>query len=457
MKRSVSHVAMALALTLGVAGVVGVSAPAEAAQKKKQEKEASLEISEGFQPHAVAIQESVNGTADNPELQAASEQAMTALNATLSANDDAARAAAQSQLQAARARVDQLMGGVTAKLDAARPTLTTPDDKLFFGQMELNVGQKLADFGMQSQGINLMIDSGKLPAAELPRYNYFAGQTAFNAEDYAAARSSLQKAIDGGYTENNAEKLLVDAYFRDDMTAEGLTKLKSMIEARQAAGQPVPEGWAFDGLAASVNQGQTDQAYQWGLLTLQTDSRQQARTQAYKIVEVYTPNFTDEEQLDLLRLMARDNGISDDRQALTYIELIQPLRRPGEAKTFTDTSTQLPAGNSMVTDAKRVGADRYDQTLRELDADAKSATGNGALAVADTYLGYGKAAEAEAMYRKALETGAADKAKAQMGLGIALSDQGKMAEAKQAFGQITGGNRASLAKAWIAYTDMKAS
>ena len=111
----------------------------------------------------------------------------------------------------------------------------------------------------------------------------------------------------------------------------------------------------------------------------------------------------------------------------------------------------------MVTDAKRVGADRYDQTLRELDADAKSATGNGALAVADTYLGYGKAAEAEAMYRKALETGAADKAKAQMGLGIALSDQGKMAEAKQAFGQITGGNRASLAKAWIAYTDMKAS
>ena len=58
---------------------------------------------------------------------------------------------------------------------------------------------------------------------------------------------------------------------------------------------------------------------------------------------------------------------------------------------------------------------------------------------------------------KALETGATDKAKAQMGLGIALADQDKMAEAKQAFGQIAGGNRASLAKAWIAYTDMKTS
>ena len=455
MKRSVSHVAMALALTLGVTGVVGMSAPAHA--QKKQEKQSSLEISEAFQPHAVAIQESVNGTAENPELKAASDQAMTALNNTLSADDDAARAAAQSQLEAARARVDQLMGGVTAKMEAARPTLTTPDDKLFFGQMELNVGQKMADFSMQNSGINQMIASGKLPAEELPRYHYFAGQTAFNAQDYTAARTSLQQAVDGGYTENNAEKLLVDAYFRDDMTAEGLTKLRSMIDARQAAGQPVPEGWAFDGLAASVNQGQNDQAYDWGLLTLQTDSRQQARNQAYKIVEVYTPNFTDEEQLDLLRLMARDNGITEDRQALTYIELMQPLRRPGEAKTFTDTSTQLPAGNSMVTEAQRVGADRYDQTLRELNADAASATGNGALAVADTYLGYGKAAEAEAMYRKALETGAADKAKAQMGLGIALSDQGKMAEAKQAFGEITGGNRASLAKAWIAYTDMKAS
>ncbi|ARU16129.1 hypothetical protein [Croceicoccus marinus] len=454
MKRSVSHVAMALALTLGVTAVGGVSAPAYA--QKKQEKESSLEISEAFQPHAIAIQESVNGTADNPELKAASDQAMTALNNTLSADDDAARAAAQSQLEAARARVDQLMGGVTAKMAAARPTITTPDDRLFFGQMELNVGQKMADFSMQNSGINQMIDSGKLPAEELPRYHYFAGQTAFNAQDYAKARTALQQAVDGGYTESNAEKLLVDAYFRDDMTAEGLTKLRSMIDARQAAGQPVPEGWAFDGLAASVNQGQTAQAYDWGLLTLQTDSRQQARNQAYKIVEVYTPNFSDEEQLDLLRLMARDNGITDNRQALAYIELMQPLRRPGEAKTFTDSSTQLPTGNSMVTEAARVGADRYDQTLRELDADAASATGDGALAVADTYLGYGKAAEAEAMYRKALETGAADKAKAQMGLGIALADQGKMAEAKQAFGEITGGNRASLAKAWIAYADMKA-
>ena len=454
MKRSVSHVAMALALTLGVTAVGGVSAPAYA--QKKQEKESSLEISEAFQPHAIAIQESVNGTADNPELKAASDQAMTALNNTLSADDDAARAAAQSQLEAARARVDQLMGGVTAKMAAARPTITTPDDRLFFGQMELNVGQKMADFSMQNSGINQMIESGKLPAEELPRYHYFAGQTAFNAQDYAKARTSLQQAVDGGYTESNAEKLLVDAYFRDDMTAEGLTKLRSMIDARQAAGQPVPEGWAFDGLAASVNQGQTAQAYDWGLLTLQTDSRQQARNQAYKIVEVYTPDFSDEEQLDLLRLMARDNGITDNRQALAYIELMQPLRRPGEAKTFTDSSTQLPSGNSMVTEAARVGADRYDQTLRELDADAASATGDGALAVADTYLGYGKAAEAEAMYRKALETGAADKAKAQMGLGIALADQGKMAEAKQAFGEITGGNRASLAKAWIAYADMKA-
>ncbi|QNE03948.1 hypothetical protein [Croceicoccus marinus] len=454
MKRSVSHVAMALALTLGVTAVGGVSAPAYA--QKKQERESSLEISEAFQPHAIAIQESVNGTADNPELKAASDQAMTALNNTLSADDDAVRAAAQSQLEAARARVDQLMGGVTAKMAAARPTITTPDDRLFFGQMELNVGQKMADFSMQNSGINQMIDSGKLPAEELPRYHYFAGQTAFNAQDYAKARTSLQQAVDGGYTESNAEKLLVDAYFRDDMTAEGLTKLRSMIDARQAAGQPVPEGWAFDGLAASVNQGQTAQAYDWGLLTLQTDSRQQARNQAYKIVEVYTPNFSDEEQLDLLRLMARDNGITDNRQALAYIELMQPLRRPGEAKTFTDSSTQLPTGNSMVTEAARVGADRYDQTLRELNADAASATGNGALAVADTYLGYGKAAEAEAMYRKALETGAADTAKAQMGLGIALADQGKMAEAKQAFGEITGGNRASLAKAWIAYADMKA-
>ena len=451
MKRSVSHVAMALALTFGVAGTVGVAAPAYA------QKQPKMEISEAFQPHAVAIQESVNGVAENPAVKTASDQAMTATNAVLNARDDAARASAQSQLDAARAQVDQQMGGILAKLEAARPTLTTPDDKLFFGQMELNVGQQMADFEMQNDGIDMMIASGKIPAEELPKYHYFAGQTAYNAQNYGDAAASLQQAIDGGYTQNDAEKLLVDAYLRNEQTAEGLAKLKSMIEARQAAGQPVPEGWAFDGLAASVNQGQRDQAFDWGMMTLQTDSRTQARQQAYKIVEAYSPTYSDEEQLDLLRLMARDGGITDDRQALTYIELMQPMRRPGEAKTFTDSGAKMPAGNTMVTEAKRVGSERYDSTLRELNADASGASGNAALAIADTYLGYGKAAEAEAMYRKALETGATDKAKAQMGLGIALADQDKMAEAKQAFGQIAGGNRASLAKAWIAYTDMKTS
>lgn len=451
MKRSVSHVAMALALTFGVAGTVGVAAPAYA------QKQPKMEISEAFQPHAVAIQESVNGVAENPAVKTASDQAMTATNAVLNARDDAARASAQSQLDAARAQVDQQMGGILAKLEAGRPTLTTPDDKLFFGQMELTVGQQMADFEMQNDGIDMMIASGKIPAEELPKYHYFAGQTAYNAQNYGDAAASLQQAIDGGYTQNDAEKLLVDAYLRNEQTAEGLAKLKSMIEARQAAGQPVPEGWAFDGLAASVNQGQRDQAFDWGMMTLQTDSRTQARQQAYKIVEAYSPTYSDEEQLDLLRLMARDGGITDDRQALTYIELMQPMRRPGEAKTFTDSGTKMPAGNTMVTEAKRVGSERYDSTLRELNADASGASGNAALAIADTYLGYGKAAEAEAMYRKALETGATDKAKAQMGLGIALADQDKMAEAKQAFGQIAGGNRASLAKAWIAYTDMKSS
>ena len=60
MKRSVSHVAMALALTFGVAGTVGVAAPAYA------QKQPKMEISEAFQPHAVAIQESVNDVAEKP-------------------------------------------------------------------------------------------------------------------------------------------------------------------------------------------------------------------------------------------------------------------------------------------------------------------------------------------------------------------------------------------------------
>lgn len=453
MKRSISHAAMALALTLGAAGATGVATPAYA------QKQPKLDISKEFQPHAVAIQESINGAVANPEVKPAAEQALASYNKMLNARDDATRSAAQAELAANRSRIDQLMGGILAKLDAGRPTLSTADDKFFFGQMEQIAGGQLADFAMQRDGYKRMIDSGKVAPAELPKYNYVAGQAAYNAGDFASARTFLQTAVDGGFVEGNSEKLLIDSYLRDGMTDQGLAKLKSMIDAKQAAGQPIPEGWAFNGMAAAVNEGNganRQQAYDWGMLTLQTDSRPEARGQAYKIVEAYSPSFTDDEQLDLLRLMARDNGITEQRQALAYIEMMQPLRRPGEAKTFTDRSSVAPASNAVVADAKRVSAERYDSTLRELNADAKSASGNGALAIADTYLGYGKAVEAEALYRKALETGATDKAKAQLGLGMALSDQGKYAEAKQAFAQVTTGNRASLAKAWSAYADMKA-
>ncbi|GGD63676.1 tetratricopeptide repeat protein [Croceicoccus mobilis] len=409
MVRSISRAALAFALATGMAAT-GVSVTPAMAQGKKKEKEAAAEYSkefvEAYQPLANAV--------------------------------DA--------------------GGDLAALKPQIPSLvaltTSNDEKMAAGNVIFNIGSKTQDQAVQLQGVEMMLASGKVPAENIASFSLAAGQLAYNAKDYTKAETYLKQAADAGSAD--AKGLLASTYITNEKPAEGLAMLDSAIKDLQAAGQPVPEGWAFNGMAAAVGQDDRPAAFKWGVMTLATDSRDSARSQAYRVVEAYSP-FADDVQLDLMRLMARENAFDQPRQYVAYLDLMQPLRRPGEAKNFFDgVGAKAPTDNALVADAKRVANERYATTLKELDADAPSASGDAALAIADTYLGYGKSAEAEAAYTKAIDGGTTEQDRALTGLGIAQADQGKYAEAKATFEKITTGQRSELAKLWIAYVDGKA-
>ncbi len=409
MKRSISRVAMAMALAIGATGMIAVAAPAEAAQKKKG---ASGQYSKEF----IAVYQPISTKVD--------------------AGDTA----------------------VAAELPGLTATIKSPDEMLAGGQLIYNVGAKTGDQALQYQGVKMMADSGKLPEESVGKIYLAAGQLGYNAKDYATARSYLEKAQALMPNDPQISSLIAETYVGEGQFQQGLTMIEKAMAATRAAGQKVDDSIPFRGLAIAANNGLNDQAFKWAMHVLDSSPRAEYRGEAYKVLSALSP-FTKEEELDLLRLMARNDGMTVRQQYMAYLQGADARRRPAEVKSIIDMGIAdgvLDGSSAIVSEELKVANSRMAQTLKEIDADSKNPQGaSEAMAIADVYLGYGKGAQAEALYTKAISMGVTDKAAALTGLGIAQADQGKYAEAKATFEQITTGNRSTLAKMWISYVNSK--
>ena len=406
MKRSISRVAMAIALSLGAVGMVSVATPAVAAKKKAAGKY-SKEFIEAYQPIAKA-----------------------------SEGED--------------------VSALKAQIPGLAALIASPDEKLAGGQLIFNIGSKLKDQALQYQGLTMMLDSGLLGEDNVGNVTLEAGQLAYNLKDMNAARTYLEAAKQLMPTNADIAAPLAETYVQTNDFDKALALIDDGMKARTAAGLAPDDALAFRGLAIAANNQLKPQALVWAGKVLESNPRPEFRAEAYKVLASLS-TFTKDEELDLLRLMDRDNGLSNRIQFMAYLEGADARRRPAEVQDLIEQG--LSAGvlttGGLVSDELAVAKQRYASTLKEINADSPKSTGNPAAAIADVYLGYGKPAEAEAMYRKALASGATNKDQVMTGLGIALADQGKFAEAKSTFEQISVGNRGKLAKMWIAYVDRK--
>lgn len=410
MKRSISRAALAVALSLGTVGLVATTATPAMAAKKSSGGDFSKEFVEAYQPLAKAAE-----------------------------GDPAS---------------------VTAGIPAMAALIKSPDEKLAGGQLIYNVGAKVKDQALQYQGVKLMIESGKLPAESQGAVYLAAGQIGYNMKDFAAARTYLQQAATIAPNDPQIPAVIAETYVQDKNFPQALASLEQAMKLRAAAGQPATDNDAFRGLAIAANNGMNDQAALWAVRVLESRPRAEYRTEAYKVLSALS-RYSKDEELDLLRLMYRADALSMPQQYSAYLETADARRRPAEVQALVEKGIAagiLKSSGSLAADELGIAKGRYATVLKELNADSGSASGTSALAIADTYLGYRKSVEAETLYRKALTglTGA-DKDRALTGLGIALADQGKYADAKSTFEQITTGNRSQLAKLWIAYVNDKSA
>jgi hypothetical protein len=436
----ISRIALAVAMSSGAAMVV---APAPAFAAKKDKAKGGAEYSEAFRKAAGPIQ-----------------TAMTDATAGLTGN------IGDAQMQAAKAKFDAAMGGDgKAALLGAEASATTPADKAALGSFIRNYGLISQDKAMMLKGLSLSLTSGALPADQVGKANYDAGVTAYQIKDYATAAQYLKAAKDANYVDpgNQIDAVLADSYRRSNNSGAALQMSQDSIAKAQAAGTKPSETALRTALQAAYDAKQAGPATNLSAQLVENYPSTASWASAFQVTRAIN-SLAAQENLDMMRLMARTGSLSSRGDYLSYIQDADPRRFPGETLKIMDQG--VSSGKLTASDVAeyrgiaqgRVGADRSSLGSYEKDARASSASFAAINGAADAYLSYDQPAKAEELYKLALsKASAADKDRVLTRIGIAQSDQGKYAEAQSTFAQITTGSRAAVAKMWTAYVKSKAN
>jgi tetratricopeptide (TPR) repeat protein len=339
--------------------------------------------------------------------------------------------------------------------------IETPDDRNAAGNLILNLGNKLKDTQLQRQGLELMVASGKVDPAQLGQFQFFIGSLAYDARDWAAARTALQAAVAAGYREGNPDAMIAETYFGENQSAQGLAFLKSVIERNVAAGQPVPEAWFVRGLKVAYDARLTDEATEWSALLVANAPNKTNWQRGLQVVNSLH-QLDPQARLDLLRLMLATDAMSDRREYEDYIEAADPRIMSNEVSRVLAAGVQggvFASGDQYYDEIKQIADQRAPEDRRDapgLATEARgAASGTAAQNAGDVFLSLSSWAEAEEMYALALQKGGVDRDRTLTRLGIAQAQQGKKAEAKATFAQV-GGARAPVARMWTAYVESRA-
>ncbi|MBN8502783.1 MAG: hypothetical protein J0M19_16820 [Sphingomonadales bacterium] len=454
-----ARTALGLALAMGVVAG-GIAAPALAKEKEKKAEAPKLSPSKAFIPAYTAAKTAFDNAAKRPDVTEARNKVTAAEGAYRSAQGKKAREDARLAYDGSVAALNTLLAPELKLADAAFAAATTADDKYIAGQLGLNFGQLGFDKKLQRRGLQAMVDSGKVAPGDIAKFNYYIGGISYDLKEYPAARTSLQAAIAGGYTESGVDGLLADAYINDNMPAEGLKVLSDAVDKRGAA---APEDWLKKGIVVAYRNKMPDQAISFSRRLVQGHPTQDNWALAISVTRDMS-KFQNQESIDLMRLMDRTKSWSEARDYFEYIQAADPRRLPKEALKIVNlgiASGKLSAADPSVADAKSIAAGRIaadEASLAGLDRDARapSATAATVMAAGDAFLSYDNAVKAEELYTIALTKAGVDTPRVLTRLGIAQVDQGKYAQAQDTFGKVTG-VRQPIAQLWAAYAKSKAA
>ena len=338
-------------------------------------------------------------------------------------------------------------------LDAVPPT--ADDDAYLTLSMKLNAAIGLKDNAMTEQMLSKMLATGKVPAADQPKFYKNVGAMALQRKDYNAATIAFEQLVKLTPGDGESQVALAELYQAQKQTGKAVATLNAAMAGQKAAGQPVPEAWYRRALAIAYDAKLVDQI-QPAAVALVGAYPNAVNWRDALVITRDSYKLDDQGSLDFMRLQAVTNSLNGERDFVEYADTALGKGFPGEAQFAINEGIRknmLVASKPLVAELKKsadskVGADKA--SLPGLERDAK-ANPKLALATGDAYYGYGDYAKAATLYKQAVGAPTVDQATANLRLGMALARSGDKAGATAALNAVKGGPRETLAKYWLVY------
>ena len=354
-------------------------------------------------------------------------------------------------------------GGLVKVNEALAVPSPTAEDGYWINAIKRNIAIGLKDHKLLAEALKGQLDSGLVPAAELPTIYRNLGALALETNDYNTATGYFEKLTALQPTDGDAMVGLAELYQRQKQTGKAVATLGRAADAYKAAGQPVPETIYRRRLAIAYDAKLADQIQPLSVALVSAYPTPVNWRDALTIFRDGS-KLDEAASLDTLRLMQTVGALNGERDYFEYAEVAANKGLPAEAKMVLDDGV----AKGMLSPAKpfvkelagvvtpKLAADKAGLAGAERDA-GKAATGKLALVTGDAYYGYSNYAKAAELYRMALSKGGVDADTANTRLGIALAKSGDKAGAKTAFDAVKGpGARSTIADYWRVWLAQKA-
>lgn len=339
-----------------------------------------------------------------------------------------------------------------AALAEGQSSATTPDDKYLVAFYQLQSGILGKDQALQSQGLDAMIESGLTPPENVAVYNFYSGNFAYGAKNYAKAVQRLEAAKAAGSTEAALAPMLMDSYLNAGQIDQGWAIAKAGIDAARAAGTKPSEELYVRPAQAFQKANRTNEMLD--VLTMRVQDYPTAATWRNTLYILLQQSGGDKDvNLDILRLMRATNSMTQRPEYLEYAALATEAGYPGEVVAVVKqgrASGAIPQKDAHFDAILESQGPRAANDAAAVKADAAKpatlANPKVARSTGDALVGNGEAAKAIPLYEAAVK-GAPTDTVAQFRLGVAQALAGQADAAVASLAKVQG-NRQRLAQLW---------
>lgn len=343
-----------------------------------------------------------------------------------------------------------------AQFETIVAAIENEDDRNIAGNFALQIGSNTSNPAFQRRGLEMMLQSGKVEPARIGQFNYFVGTLAYQADDFAAARTALTAALAAGYTQDDPRGIIVESYLKQGQIGATLDYIDTVI----ASGVAPDENWFLRTLQDSYEAGLEAESLRTSTMLVKSFPTTENWMKSLQVINELV-ELDEQAQLDLLRLMRATGAMTQRNEFVRYIENADPRIMSNEvlavlAEGLAAEHFTTGAADNYYSEVKAIADVRAPADRRELEQTVREGQSGAALdasVAGDVLYSLSDFARAETMYLLAAEKGG-DRDTALTRAGMAQVMGGKYAEAVETLGQVRGA-RQTVASLWATWAQEK--